>query len=180
MQTGKSLAALATAVLAGAGGLTALAGVASAAPAAATVRAPADGAWPAQVAGRPADVKAGAPTGYYLWHSSDGWRLEVTHPGPSDVVFAGTIRTDGLLSYQRVGDEAGDLTRLGAGRHVLGFAFNNHGHLDGLHFVADRASSITFSLTVDGRNAGVARVDLGAKNLHPDRVPFTVTRTSIR
>jgi hypothetical protein len=180
MQTGKSVAALATAVLAGVGGLTALAGGASAAPVATAVRAPADGAWPAQVAGRPEGVKAGAPTGYYLWHNSDGWRLEVTHPGDSHVVFAGTISTDGLLSYQRVGDETGDLTRLGADHHVLGFAFNNYGRLDGVHFVADRATSITFSLTVDGRNAGVARVELGANNLHPDRVPFTVTRTSIR
>ena len=175
----KPLAAAAGAAILGVGGLTALPALASAAPARPAVTAPATGIWPAQVAGRP-DLTAGSPTGYYLWHGPDGWRLEATHPGPDHVVFAGHITTDGALSYHRVGDERGDVTTLGPYDHVLSFAFNNYGHLDGLRFTVRDGSRLTFDLRVDGVRAGVASVDIGARSLHPDRVPFTVTRTNIR
>ena len=175
------LVAAAGVVSIGLGTLAVMPGSASAAPAPAVhTVAPADGVWPAQAAGRPADLKAGSATGYYLWHGPDGWHLEVTHPGATRVVFAGSVATNGFISYQRVDDEAGDVTRLGPHQHVLGFAFSNHGRLDGVAFTAHRATELTVDLTIDGKTAGVANVNIGANGLHPDRVPFTISRTSIR
>jgi hypothetical protein len=151
-----------------------------AAPAPATASAQVYGVWPAQADGQPAGLKVGAAKGFYLWHNKRGWHLEVTHPGKDHVVFAGTIATDGALSYQRVGDEPGDVTKLGPHNHVLSFVFNNHGYLDGVHFTTSKATKLTFNLTIDGHKADVKTVEIGAKALHPDKVPFTITRTGIR
>jgi hypothetical protein len=179
MDVKKPLVAVTGAALIGIGGLVALPGAASATPLTAA-HAPADGVWPGQADGQPQGLKAGAAKGFYLWHSPKGWHLEVTHPGRDHVAFAGSIVTDGTLSFHRVGDEPGDVTKLGPHGHVLGFVFNNHGYLDGVRFTTSHATKLTFNLTIDGKNAQPATVAIGAKSLHPDKVPFTVTRTGIR
>jgi hypothetical protein len=179
MRITNALVATAAAGLVGLGGIAALPAVAGASPAPARAAAPAYGVWPGQVDGQPSTLKAGAPTGYYVWHTSTGWHLEVTHPTKTDVVFSGTVTADGALKYQRVGLEKNDITRLGPKDHTLSFAFNNHGELDGVHFTTDKTTTLTFTLDIDGHKAGTAQVSLGAKALHPDRVPFSVDRTGI-
>jgi hypothetical protein len=181
MDIKKPLVAVTGAALLGIGGLVALPGAAMAAPVpAATASSHVYGVWPGQANGQPKDLKAGSPKGFYLWHSSKGWHLEVTHPGKSHVVFAGTISTDGALSYQRIKDEPRDVTKLGPHGHVLSFAFSNYGFLDGVHFETAKATKLVFHLTIDGHKAGVEAVEIGAKSLHPDKVPFTIDRTGIR
>jgi hypothetical protein len=180
MDIKKPLVAVTGAALLGIGGLVALPGAASAAPVAIFADAPAHGVWPGQATGEPAGLKAGAAEGYYLWHSAKGWHLEVTHPGRDHVTFSGSIVTDGALAFHRVGDEPGDTTKLGPHGHVLSFVFNNHGFLDGVHFTTSHATKLKFNLSIDGIQAAPAVVDIGAKSLHPDKVPFTVTRTGIR
>ena len=51
----------------------------------------------------------------------------------------------------RVGDEPGDVTKLGPHGHVLGFVFNNHGYLDGVRFTTSHATKLTFNLTIERR-----------------------------
>jgi hypothetical protein len=179
MRMSKPLAAVATAGLVAVGGMAALPSLASAAPVA-TVSHTRYGVWPAQCNGVPTTLKAGAAKGFYLWHSKDGWRLEVTHPGNSRVVFTGEISTDGTLKYNRVGDEPGDLLHLGPHGHDLYFSFSNYGHLDGVHFTTSHATKLTFHLAIDGKHAVAKTVAIGSKGLHPTAVPFTVDRTGIR
>jgi hypothetical protein len=180
MLSKKPLVAVVSAALVGVGGLAALPATASAAPAAVSAAPQVFGVWPGQANGRPTDLKAGAPKAFYLWHSKDGWRLEVTHPDKTHVVFAGSVTTDGALGFKRIGLEKSDVTKLGPHAHVLSFAFNNYGFLDGIRFWTKDATKLTFKLTIDGVKADVAQVEIGAKSLHPDKVPFTVTRTSIK
>ena len=43
-----------------------------------------------------------------------------------------------------------------------------------------KAKKLTFHLMIDGHKAGVKTVEIGGKSLHPNKVPFTITRTGIR
>jgi hypothetical protein len=49
-----------------------------------------------------------------------------------------------------------------------------------VRFTTSHATKLTFTLTIDGRKAEPVTVKIGAKSLHPDKVPFTITRTGIR
>jgi hypothetical protein len=183
MNLKKAGVGLAASGLLSVGAWSGLAGVAQAAttPGASPAVSPAaDGAWPAQVNGRPSQLKAGAALGYYVWHDNNAWHLEVTHPNHNHIVFSGWVSTNGTLSVQRVDDERNDVTRVGPGRREVSFAFNNYGYLDGIHFETRGAQELTFHLYVNGAPIGPTRAFIGRADLHPLHVPFQVDRTSIR
>ena len=141
-------------------------------PSAAAVASP----WAAVAQGRPT-FEAGSESGFYIWHDGAGWHLEVTHPTHDHVVFSGYLTSDGTVRVNRVDDERNDVVRVGPARHVAGFAFNNYGYVDGLHFRTDDATRLVFHLSVNGRPVPATSVDLGRHDANPLRVPFTVART---
>jgi hypothetical protein len=135
--------------------------------------------WPDRATGQPAGLEAGAPTGFYLWHNDEGWHLEVTHPTHDHVVFSGWISTNGTIDYQRVDDEHTDVVKLGPAEHRLGFAFNNYGYLDGVHFATHCADRLEFHLFINGRPAGVEQVSVGHGSVHPKAMPFIIDRSDV-
>ncbi len=153
--------------------------VAAGAAAAATSPTHPTGPWPAVDEGRPTTLAAGAPLGYYVWHATDGWHLEVTHPGRSEDVFSGYVTTDGTLRAFPVGLERGDKLHVGPEGHVMSFALRDYGHLDGARFVTHDAAHLVFHLFVNGHLAAVGDVAVGRAGTRPASVPFTVTRTAV-
>jgi hypothetical protein len=135
--------------------------------------------WPDRATGQPAGLEAGAATGFYLWHNDEGWHLEVTHPTHDHVVFSGWISTNGTIDSQRVDDEHNDIVKLGPAEHRLGFAFNNYGYLDGVHFATHCADRLEFHLFINGRPAGVEQVYVGHDSVHPKAMPFIIDRTDV-
>jgi hypothetical protein len=73
--------------------------------------------------------------------------------------------------------EKGDVAKLSADHRSLVFAFANHGHIDGVNFHTECAGHLTVSRLNSGDDRLPAgRVYLGARNVHPDQVPFVVHR----
>jgi hypothetical protein len=137
------------------------------------------GEWPDAATGQPAGFQAGATRGYYLWHNAAGWHLEVTHASHEHMVFSGWFSTNGTVAVQRVDDEHNDLVKEGPGDHVVTFALNNYGGVDGVHFETHCADWIQFHLSINGHPAGVEQVYVGHASIHPLAMPFTIDRGGV-
>jgi len=137
-------------------------------------------AWEAKVQGAPAGFGAGSPSGDYLWHSKTGFHLRVTHPKHDARLYTGVIHASAPMRMERVKLEKGDHVVLSKSRRTIRFAFANHGYVDGINFHTDCASSLTVSALHVGTHAESRKhVYLGAKKVHPARVPFTVRRLPV-
>ena len=133
------------------------------------------GHWPAETQGQPATFQAGAATGDYLWHNSNGWHLRVTHPGHDKMVFRGVIRSAADIQAVPRHDEHGDVV-VDRNAHTVTFRFDNFGYVDGLDFRTACSPRLTFDFTVDGHQAPVDHVFIGRDGDHPLENPFTVLR----
>lgn len=134
--------------------------------------------WQPRVQGQPKAFHAGARSGDYLWHSTDGFHLRVTHGGShAGRVYAGEITSGRPMRVEPVKLEGGDTVGLSANHKTIYFRFVNHGYVDGINFHTDCARTLTLShLTVDGHALPKDRIDLGYYSQHPAHVPFTVRR----
>ena len=168
------------------GGSTAGSGAAAstspATPAPSTAAAPStscvgkhDDGWPLVVDGRPAGLDAG-DHGIYLWHDADGWHLRITHAKDNARVYTGEITTDGTLTAQPVRLEGDDHVVIGPNDHEVAFTFVNYNGVDGLDFQTSCSQYLHFNFQVDGYEAPVSQVHIGADGHHPADVPFTVVR----
>lgn len=152
-----------------------------AAPALATTPTPTQAAcdktpWEAKVQGTP-HVVAGDPGGVYLWHNTLGFHLAVTHASTDRQVYRGTVTASAAMRIDPVRLEGRDTLALSANHRILTFTFYNYGHIDGVNFHTDCASTLTVSHLTRGTTAlGPSHVYLGAHRLHPAHVPFTVHR----
>ena len=90
------------------------------------------GPWPASVQGAPATYKSGGRAGDYIWHTSTGWHLRVTHVTTSKLAFAGKIVANAPMSVAPVRLEKGDVFALSADKKTLTYHFANYGNVDGL------------------------------------------------
>lgn len=173
--------ALAAVGTAGVAGLLTLAGPASAAtPAPSATAAKCDaGAWAARIQGVPKGLSAGSRSGDYLYHDSHGMHLRVTQPGHTRTVYTGVISSSAVLRIDPVKLEKGDSVKLSASHKSFTFVFSNYGHVDGVNFHTDCASTITVShLNVGNKALAKDHIYLGATRAHPSSVPFTVHRTA--
>ena len=168
----------------GAAGLLALAapgGIASAAtpgPSAAAAKCDA-GAWASRIQGDPKNLKAGSHSGDYLYHDTHGMHLRVTQGSHSRTVYTGVVSSSAAMRIDPVKLEKGDSLKLSADHESFTFVFSNYGHLDGVNFHTDCASSITVShLNKGSKTLPKDEVYLGAKKAHPSNIPFTVHRTA--
>jgi len=133
--------------------------------------------WQAAVQGSP-NLKPGQTSGVYLWHTSTGFHLAVTHANTDKAVYRGILVASAPMRYTPVRLEGRDTVALSANRRVLTFTFYNYGHIDGVSFHTDCASTLTVSHLTRGATALPAtHVFLGAHRVHPARVPFTVHRS---
>ena len=151
---------------------------ATATPAAPATAMCTDGNWPATVEGQPTAFHAGAAAGDYIWHSSDGWQLRVTHPGSAKVVFTGQIVSSAPLTARPVALEASDWFAVSPDRRVITFRFTNYGHIDGINFRTDCALHLTFHLAMAGTALPITQIWLGRANTNPTSNPFTESRSS--
>jgi hypothetical protein len=145
-------------------------------PTAATAATCDEGRWPASVAGRPMSLKAGARTGDYIWHTSAGWHLRVTHPGRAGVIFSGRIVSNAALRVVPFKLESGDKFVLSADKKTLTYRFVNHGRIDGLDFTTACATRLMFRGSVAGTRLRPGRIWIGHAGRHPLQNPFVVLR----
>jgi len=150
----------------------------TAAPAARPCLGQHDDNWPLYVDGRPAGFDSGDKSGFYIWHSEDGWHLRVTHATNDLRTFSGVIETSGTITAQPFQLEKNDRMWVGPDGHELHFFFYNYGHVDGVDLQTSCAPALHFALSTDGNPAAASIVDLGHNDVHPDQVPFTVLRRS--
>jgi len=137
-------------------------------------------AWEATVQGRPVGLRAGSPTGDYLWHDRYGFHLRVTHANHDRRVYSGVIHASAPMRMERVRLEKGDRVLISNNRETIVYAFANHGGIDGINFHTDCASTLTVSrLHVGTHRIALNHVYLGAKKAHPAAVPFTVHRMPV-
>lgn len=137
------------------------------------------GPWADRIQGAPPGFSGGDRGGDYLWHDTHGMHLRVTHRSSSRDVYTGTITSSTAMRIDPVRLEKGDVARLSADHRTLVFAFANYGHVDGVDFHADCATSITVAhLNVGNVRLPASRVYLGVTKAHPAQVPFTVHRTT--
>jgi hypothetical protein len=132
------------------------------------------GTLPGAVQGRPATLAAGAATGAYIWHNSNGWHLAVTHPTHDRMVFTGIVKASRDISAVAVRDERNDVVRTSG--QVMQFRFVNYGYIDGVDFRVDCAKWLSFSIQVNGSELPSTRVYLGYHGVHPLSDPFTIER----
>jgi hypothetical protein len=133
------------------------------------------GAWPWSVQGAPS-FHAGSPAGDYLWHSSTGWHLRVTHASTSPVVFTGTIRANRPLRVTGYRLEGEDSFTVSADGLSVTYRFRNHGGLDGIDFTTACATKLGVSGRLNGVLLPVRRIWLGHAGVHPLQNPFAIYR----
>lgn len=165
-----------------AGGASAFASTAGAAPASSPASASAstclpgghDDAWPIWTDGRP-----GRDPGVTVWHDAHGWHVRVTHNTLHDRVFSGEIRTTGtLVDVHAVRLESNDFLTVGPDGHTLLFRFNNHGGTDGFDFATHCAPFLGLGFLSDGHVVPTGRISVGATARHPADDPFVIARTA--
>jgi hypothetical protein len=138
-----------------------------------------DDAWPDWVNGRPVGLDAGDTGGVYLWHSTDGWHLVVTHRGDDKKVLAGVIETRGkIVDVHAVALERDDKLVLSKDGHRLTFRFANFGHIDELTFKTVCAPRLGFGFKAEGHRLPAGRIVVGHQGRHPKSDPFTIARTA--
>ena len=132
--------------------------------------------WPVSVQGVPLTLKAGARAGDYIWHSSTGWHLRVTHPGSAKVTFTGRIVSSAPMTFKPVRLEKGDTITLSADKKTLTYKFYNYGKIDGIDFKTACAQRLRFSASINGRKLATSRILLGHYGRHPLENPFVVLK----
>jgi hypothetical protein len=136
------------------------------------------GSWPADVQGRPAGLQRLGAEGLYVWHTSNGWRVAVTHPDTSKVEFTGSIRTDGQLYGVERRTERNDHVVFSEDADGVHYRFENYGGLDGIAFGTKCSNRLVFDGNVDGQPLTANQIFIGADGHHPGGVPFVITRNS--
>jgi len=133
--------------------------------------------WQPEVQGTPPNFNAGERGGDYLWKTSTGFHLRVTHRNDYRAVYSGVITSTAPMTMKPVRLEGGDIAALSASRKTLVFRFADYGHIDGIDFVAPCTPTLHVgSLRVGSAALTPSRVYLGATRHHPRQTPFTLHR----
>lgn len=139
-----------------------------------------DAHWPGYVQGRPDGFDA-HDDGAYMWHSSGGWSVRVSHPvlpGKANrVVFTGAITSRGQIGHvTRVRNEKNDMVKVVNNGHTLEFRFVNFGGVDGVDFRTTCTPGLAVGLRVDKSALPTRFIHLGDKKVHPGSNPFGIRR----
>jgi len=135
------------------------------------------GQWPADVQGRPVQLKAGAEAGLYLWHNDHGWHAFVTHADHQKVTFRITVRSTTNIYGVETHDERGDAVIEHADEHAVTLRATNYGYLDGMNFRTGCGRGIEVSGTINGQPLTASQVFVGHDGDHPANFPVTIKRS---
>jgi hypothetical protein len=134
------------------------------------------GPWPASVQGVPLAYHSGARAGDYIWHSSTGWHVRVTHITSSKLAFSGRIVANAPMTVAPVRLEKGDVWAISADKKTVTYHFANYGNVDGLDIKTACATRIAFRGSMSGSLLPIGRIWVGRAGHHPLQNPFAVTR----
>jgi hypothetical protein len=115
-----------------------------------------------------------SPTGYYLWHTDDGWHLR-THGPAAEHVFDAVLHTDGTFeNVSAVKLESGDNVAVVDGGHTLLARFHTYDGEDGVNFTVRDGTKLRVDLKLDGSLAMPSQIFLGMAARNPKNNPFTI------
>ncbi len=121
------------------------------------------------------NITTPSPTGYYIWHSDDGWHLRTHGPG-AEHVFDGVLHSDSgtFEDVNVVKLEADDNVYVTDGGHTLVVHFHTFDGEDGVNFRVKDATDIHVDLKLDGQPAALTQIFLGIQAVNPKHNPFTI------
>lgn len=120
------------------------------------------------------DIDNNSPTGYYIWHTDDGFHLR-THGPAAEHDFDAVLRTSGTFeNVDVVKLEADDRVDVVDGGHKMIIHFHTFDLTDGVNFTVRGGEHLRFRLKLDDKLAPVDQIFLGAKKAHPKKNPFGV------
>jgi hypothetical protein len=115
-----------------------------------------------------------SPTGYYIFHSDDGFHLR-THGPKAQHDFDAVLKTDGTFeNVDVVKLEAGDRVDLVDGGHKMLIHFHTFDLTDGVNFSIRGGTRLHLNLKLDDTTAPTNDIFLGAQGKHPRKNPFSV------
>jgi hypothetical protein len=136
-----------------------------------------DDAWPRWIDGVPDGIDPHTTAATYMWHSSDGFHIRVTHRTDNRRTFSGQLTTAGVfVKTSPVQLERGDQFQVSPDRHSITFLFKNYGGIDGINFRTRCAPSMNISFQSDGKQTPPSHIVIGRNNNHPKNNPFTIRR----
>jgi hypothetical protein len=116
----------------------------------------------------------GSPTGYYIWHTEDGFHLRTHGPGAQHD-FDAVLRTRGTFENVSVVKlEADDRVDVVDGGHKMIIHFHTFDLTDGVNFTIRDGERLRLKLRLDDKPAPTSDIFLGEKGVHPRHNPFPV------
>lgn len=135
---------------------------------------PAEPAVPVRVAEGDQRVTPASARGYWIRVEGDRVHLRTTDPGDDASVYTGQISVDThITNLEVIRNEESDFAF--ADRDTIDFRLVTANHVDGVSFVAENFSRITFRLYRNGHLISVEQIHLGAGG-HPTGNPFSLFR----
>jgi hypothetical protein len=126
-----------------------------------------------RVEGAPTITEA-SPTGYYIWHTDDGFHLRTHGPGAQHD-FDAVLRTKGTFENVSVVKlEADDSVDVVDGGHKMIIHFRTFDLTDGVNFTISGGERLRLKLRLDDKLAATSEIFLGEKGVHPKHNPFTI------
>ena len=120
------------------------------------------------------NITTPSPTGYYVWHTDDGWHLRTHGPG-AEHVFDGVLHSDGTFdNVDVVRLENDDRVYVTDGGHTLVVHFHTYDGEDGVNFRVHGGAEIHADLKLDGPPAALTQIFLGMQAANPKHNPFTI------
>lgn len=122
-------------------------------------------AWPSFALGQPAQLRAGAQAGLYVWFDGRAWQLRAYNPGPTPVVFSGTVSVNAASKFYPTFTEAGDVIR--ATSAAASYSFNSNYDIDAVRVTSGCARSLAITVRANGVPLPASKIFLGSTGTHP-------------
>lgn len=140
------------------------------------VSVPAAFAWEGPITEGPPALTEDSPTGYFVWHNTDGFHLR-THGPAAEHKFVARLHTDGKFTdVDAVKLEKDDKLKIKDDGHTLVLRFHTYDGFDGVNFHIDGGHKLRLNLKLDGKEAPLSSIYLGEDGAHPKSDPFTIDR----
>ena len=115
-----------------------------------------------------------SPTGYYIWHTDDGFRLR-THGPKAQHDFDAVLYTKGTFENVSVVNlEADDRVDVVDAGHKMIIHFRTFDLTDGVNFTVHDGERLRLNLRLDDKPAATSEIFLGEKGVHPKHNPFSI------
>lgn len=123
--------------------------------------------------GAPNDTDS-SPTGYYIFHNDDTFRLHTHGPGAQhdfDAVLHTRGTFDNVTPMHLEADDSVDVTD---GGHTLVVHFRTFNATDGVDFTIKGGEKLRLDLKLDDKPISTSSIFIGPKGRHPKHNPFKI------